>query len=131
MGQIHFIGGEKGGVGKSLTARLLSQYLIDHEYPFIGFDTDQSHQTFSRFYREFTTMIKSDQFESLDDLIQAAEDNPKTNIVVDLAAQTSANLNKWIQASDAIDIFRELNFNVFYWHVMDDGVDSSYLLEKW
>ena len=29
MGQIHFIGGEKGGVGKSFTARLLAQYFID------------------------------------------------------------------------------------------------------
>ena len=29
---IHFIGGEKGGVGKSLTARVLAQYMIDKEH---------------------------------------------------------------------------------------------------
>lgn len=29
MAHIHFIGGEKGGVGKSLVARILAQYLID------------------------------------------------------------------------------------------------------
>ena len=30
MANIHLIGGEKGGVGKSLVARVLAQYLIDH-----------------------------------------------------------------------------------------------------
>jgi len=42
MSTIHLIGGEKGGVGKSVVARLLAQYMIDHEIPFIGFDTDRS-----------------------------------------------------------------------------------------
>src|SRR5687767_1308445 len=30
MANIHLIGGEKGGVGKSLVSRLLAQYFIDH-----------------------------------------------------------------------------------------------------
>lgn len=29
MSMIHFVGGEKGGVGKSVLARLLSQYFLD------------------------------------------------------------------------------------------------------
>jgi cellulose biosynthesis protein BcsQ len=45
MAMIHFIGGEKGGVGKSVCARLLSQYLLDRELSFRGFDADSSHQT--------------------------------------------------------------------------------------
>ena len=40
MSKLHFIGGEKGGVGKSLVARVLAQYLIDRELPFLGFDTE-------------------------------------------------------------------------------------------
>ena len=43
MSHIHFVGGEKGGVGKSLTARLLAQYFIDRNMPIVGFDTDRSH----------------------------------------------------------------------------------------
>ncbi len=50
MVHIHFIGGEKGGVGKSLVARILAQYLIDRERPFLGFDTDRSHGALLRFY---------------------------------------------------------------------------------
>ena len=29
MANIHLIGGEKGGVGKSVVARVLAQYMID------------------------------------------------------------------------------------------------------
>ena len=50
MANIHFIGGEKGGVGKSVVARVLAQYFIDHNHPFLGFDTDRSHGALMRFY---------------------------------------------------------------------------------
>jgi cellulose biosynthesis protein BcsQ len=33
MANIHLIGGEKGGVGKSLVSRILAQYLIDKQSP--------------------------------------------------------------------------------------------------
>ena len=48
MSTIHFIGGEKGGVGKSVFARLLSQYFIDNNLPYIGIDADRSHATLTR-----------------------------------------------------------------------------------
>jgi hypothetical protein len=60
MGRVHFIGDEKGGVGKSLVARVLAQYFIDHERPFFGFDLDQSHATFPRFYRDYTVRCSSE-----------------------------------------------------------------------
>ena len=34
MSTIHFVGGEKGGVGKSVVAHLLAQLFIDRELPF-------------------------------------------------------------------------------------------------
>ena len=57
MGKIHFIGGEKGGVGKSVVARVLAQYFIDKKVPFTGFDTDRSHTTFTRFYQDKLNII--------------------------------------------------------------------------
>ena len=38
LSKVHLIGGEKGGVGKSMMSRLLAQYFIDNQIPFIGFD---------------------------------------------------------------------------------------------
>ena len=33
MNQVHLIGGEKGGVGKSVMARVFAQYCIDRNIP--------------------------------------------------------------------------------------------------
>ncbi|HEY7774238.1 MAG TPA: mobilization protein [Marinagarivorans sp.] len=128
MGRIHFVGGEKGGVGKSLTSRLLAQYTIDNERRLIGFDTDRSHRTFSRFYNAFTAPVVIDDFDSLDQIIEAAEQHPDAEIIVDLAAQTTRHLHKWFEDSDIFAIFDSLGYDVFLWHVMDDGADSARLL---
>jgi hypothetical protein len=130
MAGVHFIGGEKGGVGKSMTARLLAQYLIDNGRPFIGFDADGSHSTFSRFYDEFSSQVNVEDYEGLDDILAAAERHPHSDLVVDLAAQSSTALNRWIDESDALTAFEELHHIVNFWHVMDDGADSMRLLEK-
>jgi hypothetical protein len=130
MSNIHFIGGEKGGVGKSMTSRLLAQYLIDAGTPFIGLDSDQSHGTFSRFYSEFAAPLIVDDYDSLDQLIMFAQENPESDLIVDLAAQTSARLGKWIDESDALTLFQEIGSQVYLWHVMDDGADSVNLLNN-
>lgn len=129
MGRIHFIGGEKGGVGKSLTSRLVAQYMIDSQMPFYAFDSDQSHGTFSRFYGEYSSPLAVESYDSLDQLVEAAEQNPNHDIIVDLAAQTATHLDQWLKESDAFSLFQELGFDVFLWHVMDDGADSMFLLE--
>ena len=72
MATIHFIGGEKGGVGKSVVARLLAQYFIDRQLPFLGFDSDRSHGALLRFYAGFASPVAIDRFESLDAVVEAA-----------------------------------------------------------
>ncbi len=129
MSKIHFIGGEKGGVGKSMTSRLLAQYYIDQNSPFCGFDSDSSHGTFSRFYGEFTSPLTMSDFASLDELVEAVENHPEQDIIVDLAAQTRTELLEWIEESDAIELFNELGCKPYLWHVMDDGADSLNLLD--
>jgi hypothetical protein len=130
MSNIHFIGGEKGGVGKSMTSRLLAHYLIDTGVPFIGLDSDQSHGTFSRFYNDFASPLIIDDYDSLDQLIMLAQENPQNDFIIDLAAQTSTRLGKWIDESDALTLFQELDCQVYLWHVMDDGADSVNLLTQ-
>ena len=130
MGTLHLMGGEKGGVGKSFTSRLLAQYFIDHDSTLIGFDTDASHNTFSRFYAQFTSVIKLDDYSGLDQIIDAAEDNPQADIIVDLAAQTTQTIQQWIEDSDLYGILQELGYQLYLWHVMDDGADSMHLLSR-
>ena len=124
MGSLHFVGGEKGGVGKSFTSRVLAQYFIDSNRELIAFDTDTSHATFSRFYQEFTIPVSVDDVLSLDKIIDTAERNANTNIVVDLAAQTHQKISQWITECGLFDIAKELGLDLYFWHVMDDGADS-------
>ena len=130
MAHIHFIGGEKGGVGKSLVARLLAQYLIDHEQPFLGFDTDRSHGALMRFYAGYASPVIVDRYESLDAIIEAAVAEPERCIVVDLAAQTQDALTRWMDDSGVLDLAGEMGVVLNYWHVMDSGRDSVDLLKK-
>jgi cellulose biosynthesis protein BcsQ len=62
MSRIHFIGGEKGGVGKSVTARLLAQYCIDRELPVTVFDGDRSHAAMLRYYADFSSPVDVARF---------------------------------------------------------------------
>jgi len=130
MANIHFIGGEKGGVGKSLVSRLVAQYLIDKELPFLGFDTDRSHGALLRFYAGFASPVLIDRYEALDSIIEAAVEQPDRRLLVDLAAQTHDPLVKWMDESGVLDMAAESGFTITYWHVMDSGRDSVDLLKK-
>ena len=130
MSSIHFIGGEKGGVGKSLTSRLLAQYMIDQQIPFLGFDTDRSHGALLRFYEGFASPVVLDKREAFDVVVEAATENPERRILVDLAAQTHDPLVQWIDDAGASELAQELGVTLTYWHVVDAGKDSVDLLGK-
>jgi hypothetical protein len=130
MAHIHFIGGEKGGVGKSLMARVIAQYLIDRNMPFLGFDTDRSHGALMRFYAGYASPVLVDRFESLDTIMEAAAEQPERRILVDLAAQTNDPLLKWIDESGVLNLADDMGVGITYWHVMDSGRDSVDLLKK-
>ncbi len=130
MATIHLIGGEKGGVGKSVVARLLAQYMIDNEVPFTGFDTDRSHGALMRYYSGFASPTIIDSYQSLDAIMEAAANQPEKHILVDLAAQTFEPLARWIDESGVLELAAELGINLCYWNVMDSGKDSVDLLGK-
>jgi len=128
MTHIHLIGGEKGGVGKSLVARLLAQYFIDRQRPFLGFDSDKSHGALLRFYADYTSPVVVDRYESLDSVVESASADRERRVLVDLAAQTQAALTQWMDESDLLALAAELELGIRYWHVMDAGRDSVDLL---
>lgn len=130
MGTLNFIGGEKGGVGKSVVSRVLAQYFIDQERTFTGFDTDRSHASFRRFYADHASRVVVDSYEGLDLIVSGFEDNPAQSVIVDLAAQTAAPLSRWVKDSDLIALLQELGVSVNFWHVADAGKDSVDLLQR-
>jgi hypothetical protein len=128
------MGGEKGGVGKSVAARLLAQYFIDRGRAFTGYDTDRSHRSFARFYADYAAPVVIDSFESLDRIVASFEEGAgegrQESVIVDLAAQTAAPLAKWIKDSDLLALLAEIGVAVNFWHVSDGGTDSVDLLDQ-
>ncbi len=130
VSKIHLIGGEKGGVGKSMVSRLLAQYFIDHDLPFTGFDTDRSHGSLLRFYADYASPALADSYEALDRIVEAAVEQPGRRVLVDLAAQTHDPLVRWMDESGVLDMADLSGIALHYWHVMDSGRDSVDLLTR-
>ena len=134
MSSLNFIGGEKGGVGKSVASRVLAQYFIDKGRPFVGFDTDRSHTSFTRFYSDYASPVIVDSYEGLDRIASVFEAPPiegkQRSVIVDLAAQTAAPLSRWIRESDLLSLMAEMGVTVNFWHLTDAGKDSVNLLDR-
>ena len=129
MSKLHFIGGEKGGVGKSVVARLCAQYFIDHGLPFQALDADASHGALLRHYSEFTRPVDLERPESADEILTLATDGDR-RVLVDLPAQSDRPLSKWISEVAVLEAARETGVGVTFWHVMDDGKDSLLTLDR-
>jgi len=128
MSMIHFVGGEKGGVGKSVVSRLLSQYFLDNSLHYAGLDADQSHPTLTRYYQDFTQPLNLDVFESTDEIMELALAGER-NVLIDLPAQSQRFLDHWIEENGVLDMCEEMGITLVYWYVVDDGQDSVQLLK--
>jgi len=129
MSRIRFVGGEKGGVGKSVMSRLLAQYYIDRETPFNAFDADASHGAMLKYYADYSEPVDISNFESLDRIVEKTLHTGKTAIV-DLAAQATKPLDQWLDESGVLELAKEAGLELAFWHIMDDGSDSMMLLER-
>src|SRR3954453_87629 len=106
MSTIHFVGGEKGGVGKSVVARLLAQYFIDRDLPFVALDADGSHGALLRYYGSYTRPVDLTRVESADEILALAIDG-QHRVLVDLPAQSDRTLAAWIAEAGVLDLARE------------------------
>ncbi|MDP9033609.1 MAG: mobilization protein [Myxococcota bacterium] len=129
MSKIHFIGGEKGGVGKSVVSRLLTQFCIDRAIPFTAVDADSSHRTLSRYYGDYARPVDLSRVESVDEIIGWATETER-RVIVDLPAQSDRAISAWIAEAGIFDLARDAGVQVAFWHVMDDGKDSLVALER-
>lgn len=123
MSHIHFVGGEKGGVGKSVTARLLAQWFIDHSQSFAGIDADQSHGVLLRFYSEYTRPVDLTEPESADQIMDRAL-GAERQVLVDLPGQSIRPLHAWLTGADILQFSQEVGVRFSFWHVTDGSYAS-------
>lgn len=126
---IHFVGGEKGGVGKSVVARLVAQNFIDRALPFVALDADGSHGALLRYYKDYARPVDLTDVESADQIMTLATESER-RVLVDLPAQSDRLLSTWLAEAGILDLARESDVRVLFWHVMDDGKDSLLTLDR-
>jgi hypothetical protein len=129
MSTIHFVGGEKGGVGKSVVARLCAQYCIDRAIPFAAVDADGSHGALLRFYAEYTRPVDLTDPESADQILGLATEEER-RVVVDLPAQSARLLGAWLDEGGIFELAAESGVKIVFWHVIDDGKDALITLGR-
>lgn len=123
MSTVHFVGGEKGGVGKSVVARVLSQYFLDREITFVAVDADVSHGALLRYYSDYTRGADLENFASADQIMDRALGADR-RVLVDLPAQSARLLQRWMEAGDVVSFAQEMQVPLTFWHVSDGGFDS-------
>ena len=102
MSKVHFVGGDKGGVGKSVVARLLAQWCIDRQLAFIAVDADASHGALLRHYGANTRAVDLSRLEAADEIMTLAIDEDR-RVVVDLPAQGDRAVAAWISEAGILD----------------------------
>lgn len=108
MKTIHFIMQGKGGVGKTLCASLLAQYLKEQGYSVLCFDSDPINGSFSHYkdlnvqtltiFEKDSTVVNSGQFDILIECIKNAPEH--SHIVVDSGASTFGPLITYLHENE-------------------------------
>jgi hypothetical protein len=124
MARIHLIDGEKGGVGKSLFARVMVQYAIDKKLEHALVDTDMTNQDVKRFYdyaidAEFSQAVnKGDRADIIFELAR------KQPVIVNLPANVFPRVNNWIRKGRLLEVADKYGVDICKWFVCDGGFES-------
>lgn len=127
--RINFVGGEKGGVGKSVVARLLAQHFVDKSIPFAAIDGESSQPVLLRHYREFTQLVDLTSPEGADQIFDRAL-GANRRVLVDLPAQSARALEAWMEGANVIEFATNMGIGITFWHVTDGGYASIRQIER-
>jgi hypothetical protein len=124
MPRIHLIDGEKGGVGKSLFARVMVQYAIDKKIEHSLVDTDMGNQDVKRFYdyavnAEFSEAVSKGN--KADVIFELAR---KTPVIVNLPANVFSLVNNWIKQGKLLEVADKYGVDICKWFICDGGFES-------
>ena len=130
MKQAHFIVQGKGGVGKSLIASMLAQYLTDFSGSVIScFDTDPVNPTFSRYQalNVETINILNEQNNinkrEFDTLVERLADDSVEIAVIDNGAATFIPLMSYIFENSLLELLNDSGIEVVF-HIPLYGGDA-------
>ena len=130
--EIVMVGGEKGGVGKSMVCKTLVEYHIERDLPFTVFDTDRSNPDVWRLFQdrgcELAIFSEARRFQdAANPIFNAALDG---RVLVNLPAQVFPSMKEWFDKNEILHIAREEGIQFILVFVTDGEYDSLSLLRK-
>lgn len=126
---IHFVDGDKGGVGKSIVCLALVQYFLDNDLSFILLEADRYNPDIRRKYEgiieEVGHAVFSDDADrtEADDIIEYAKEK---QVIISLPSQVSKPLGTWLE--DGIETAEENGVKFIRWFVVSGTYESLNLL---
>lgn len=97
MAGIYFVGGCKGGVGKSFFAMALVDYLLERDHDVLLIETDTSNPDVAKIYGPATDtlLLDLDQRDSWALMINQLDDEPHKVAVINSAARNDHSLQRY------------------------------------
>lgn len=137
MAELHFFGGEKGGVGKSFICRAAIQFLLavsddERPKPFVVFETDRSNDDVRRIYGKVAPVklaifSESEKFEDAANAIYNCALFQR--VLVNLPAQVFPAIRQWWEVNQIAKLAPADGISIHLWFVTDGGFDSLSLFK--
>jgi CobQ/CobB/MinD/ParA nucleotide binding domain len=123
---IHLCLQGKGGVGKSLVASILAQYLVSRGYEVKCIDTDPINRTFSQYKAlrvEHLQLLRDGTIDRrrFDDLMERLLTEESGVFVIDNGASTFIPLWKYIVENSVVDVLQAAGRDLFVHTVITGG----------
>ena len=133
MATLHLIGGEKGGVGKSLVTCTVAQYHLDRGTDFALFDADRSTPDVKRAYEKVgcQDVIFSENEKYEDKAISIYHAAMEKTTIVNLPPQVMIPLFDWFEENEIVEIAKRNGVVVNHWFVSNGEYYSLKLFDKY
>ncbi len=128
MNTVHIFVQSKGGVGKTVAATSLTEYLAEKKDNILAIDLDQSTPTFSHFgalhvqhfdLKDENGVVDPTRFTPIANLALEHDGD----VVIDIGASTYTNFVSYLLETSLLDVFRDAGRNVLI-HIPVAGGDN-------
>lgn len=131
--RLHFVGGRKGGVGKSFFARMLIEHLRSKGEKFTIAECDRVNPDVGRTYKDQEKVIlayfsEDERKRSKADALFAAA--LKNIVIANLPAQVHQAMLAWFTEDVLYELAEQEGVTFCHWYVSNGGYDSVQLLYK-
>lgn len=123
---VHIVMQGKGGVGKSVVARLLAEYMIEQNRSYTAFDADPVNQTFGAlesFGVTIIDLVKQGNVDAgrFDHLVEKAMESEADAVIIDTGAAAFLPLLRYIEDTGLPELLAENDHELFFHTIVTGG----------